>query len=271
MSAADPRGPGALESVLVTLVSVAAFFFWWVLVNPLGSQLLNMAVAMIAGRAAVALLGARVKPRDWAARFALTLPKGRTWAALVLLAPGFLWVLELQNALFASIGLPPQRGTFEVTPLALGLDRPGWLPPAILVLVVLTPLCAELLFRGWMQPGLVARHGRWKGLLLASLLAGGAHVGVVAFGSTAGPLVLLAVFGWNLLLGWVRESTGSTLASMIVRALANALLLAAFAMAADHPIAGVTAQGTHLPPALLIVSALSVAGGLRLLRRGPRS
>lgn len=264
--AAGPRPFGWLDCILAGLVSVAAFFFWWVLVDPFGSQLLCLAVAMLAGRGAVALLALRAGPREWPTRLGLGLPALRAWAAAALAAPAFLLVLEIQNALFDVSGFEPMRGTLEVAPVALGLDRAGWFAPALLVLVVITPLCSELLFRGLMQPVLVARFGRWRGLLAASAIGAGAHVAVVAFGSVAGHLVLAAALGWNLLLGWIREASGSTLASIATRALANLLLLAAFALAARQPVAGLTAQGVHLPGGLLVAAAVSTAAGLWLLR-----
>lgn len=267
MKGGDETWPGVSTSLLMTLCSVAAVYFWWVLVAPLGSNVLSLIVGMAAGRGAVALLAAQRLPSPRAPRLGLRLPKAAHLPWLLLLAPSAFLVLELQNALFASVGARPLSGALEVTPVVLGIDRSGWLLPAAIALVLVTPLATEFLFRGVMQPGLVRRHGRWKGILLAALFSSAAHVAITAFASPLGGLVAVAVLPWQVLLGWLRETTGSFLASALVRALSSAALLVVLSIPSRHPVAGITATGVHLPVGLLAASVVSVVLGVLLLRR----
>jgi len=90
---------------------------------------------------------------------------------------------------------------------------------AVLVAVLVGPLVEEVLFRGFVQPGLVRATGSpARGIAVTSVLFAALH------GLSAFPQIFLL----SLLLGWIRERTGSTLLAGLVHALHNgqALLLA---------------------------------------------
>lgn len=259
--------PGPLTAFLIGSASVAAVFFWWVLGARFTSQILCMAIALAAGRGLTAWLAALQLEAPRRERLGLGGFAPKLLPALLLLTPAALLVLELQNLLCDLLGYAPLRGALEVRPIVLGLDQADWLPGAVLALVIVTPVASELLFRGFMQSGLVERLGERKGLALASAYAAACHVAVVAFGSVLGLAVFLAVLPWQLLFGWLRLRTGSIWPGVLVRALSSVMLILAFLLAASRPVAGVTADGVHLPLPLLALALVSSVAGLLLLRR----
>ena len=93
------------------------------------------------------------------------------------------------------------------------------------VAVVAAPIAEELLFRGWIYTSLRRFIGVPAGLVLSSALFALAH-----WESTH--LYALVVFPLGLVLGYIRQRTGSILASMTFHALYNgfavALLIAGF-------------------------------------------
>lgn len=259
--------PGPVAGFLIGAASVAAVFFWWVLGARFLDQVLCMALAMAAGRGLTVWLAAPRIDEPRKATLGLVGFSPRFLPGLVLLTPAAFLVLELQNLLCVLMGFSPLLGALEVRPVVLGMDRSTWLPAAVFTLVVVTPIASELLFRGLIQQGLVRRLGERKGWLLASAYAAACHVAVVAFGSVLGLAVLLASWPWQLLFGWLRLRTGSVWAGVLVRALSSLVLITLLALVTSRPVAGLTAEGVHLPPLLLVVSALSVVAGCVLVRR----
>lgn len=80
--------------------------------------------------------------------------------------------------------------------------------------VVGAPLVEETYFRGWIYTSLRFRLGMWPALVISALLFGLAH-----YESTH--LYALAVFPLGLVLGALRERTGSTRTSMLFHAANN--------------------------------------------------
>lgn len=88
----------------------------------------------------------------------------------------------------------------------------------------LGPLCEELVFRGFFQPLLTARFGRWAGIILCA----------APFALLHGPqyhwtwqvMVLLTAAG--CVFGWVRQYKDSTAASTLVHATYNLTYFAAY-------------------------------------------
>lgn len=259
--------PGPLTGFLISCTSLLAVFFWWVLGARFVDQVLCLALGMAGGRGLIAWLGSLQVAEPRRERLGLVAFKPALIPGLLLLTPAVFLVLELQNLLASLMGFEPLRGALEVTPVVLGLDQPGWAPAAVFSLVLVTPIASELLFRGLVQQGLVERLGERKGLLLASAYAAASHVAIVALGSVLGLAVFFAILPWQLMFGWLRLKTGSVWAGVLVRALSSALLLGVFAIAASRPLSGLTSGGLHLPPALLVSSAVSVVAGVMLVRR----
>jgi membrane protease YdiL (CAAX protease family) len=110
-------------------------------------------------------------------------------------------------------------GQGVVTPFQRNIYRTGaaagWLPVLWLVVVVITPIGEETLFRGFLFRGW-HRTPRdvWAVIIITALLFAAAHVQYDFF-------VIIQVFVFGLLLGWFRWASGSTLLTMLMHALVN--------------------------------------------------
>jgi membrane protease YdiL (CAAX protease family) len=85
--------------------------------------------------------------------------------------------------------------------------------------VTLAPVVEELLFRGFLQPVLVAAAGVFPGIFLTSVLFGGLHLAQNAGQWQSG--FLIAIVGF--VLGVIRHISGSTRASAITHIAYNSL------------------------------------------------
>lgn len=91
----------------------------------------------------------------------------------------------------------------------------GWLPLLWLAVVFVTPLGEESLFRGFLFRGFFrAPNDAWPAIVITALLFAAMHVQYDWF-------VILQVFGFGLLLGWMRWVSGSTLLTMALHAVIN--------------------------------------------------
>lgn len=100
------------------------------------------------------------------------------------------------------------------------------LPLLWLVVVVVTPINEEALFRGFLFRGWLRAPGdTWPVIIATALLWAIIHVQYDYF-------VIAQVFVCGLILGWFRWATGSTLLAMLLHALVNAegMLETAFAV-----------------------------------------
>ena len=98
-------------------------------------------------------------------------------------------------------------------PFVAQLESAPWL--SVVVLMALVPaVCEELAFRGFIFGGLVRRGGRFRAVILTSVLFGISH-GVLQQSITATTM--------GLLLGWVSLRTGSVLPGMLIHLTNNAL------------------------------------------------
>lgn len=113
----------------------------------------------------------------------------------------------------------------------------------------------EILFRGFLGRGLLARHGVLAGVTLTSLLFGLIHIDPVQ-----GCGAMFLGFG----LHGVFLATRSLTASILVHTLNNALAFAVMKYADQLPEAGLTAGAdgavTHIPSYLLLAAALAAGG-----------
>lgn len=125
-------------------------------------------------------------------------------------------------------------------------------PASLLLLVVVAPFAEELLFRGIVLRGLLARMTPARALVVSSLLFGAAHLNVYQFFNAA------AV---GLLLGWLYIRFRSTLPGMLLHASGNGLTYLAVSIApADMP-------SWEIPAWIWMISALALFPGVALLRR----
>jgi CAAX protease family protein len=91
----------------------------------------------------------------------------------------------------------------------------GWLPLLWLAVVVVTPIGEESLFRGFLFCGWFrAPKDAWPAIVLTSVVFALMHVQYDWF-------VIVQVFGFGVLLGWMRWVSGSTLLTMALHALIN--------------------------------------------------
>jgi membrane protease YdiL (CAAX protease family) len=90
--------------------------------------------------------------------------------------------------------------------------------------VLIAPLCEELAFRGFLQPLLVRSFGIWPGIVGAAIPFGLLHFR--EYGNSWRHALLISLAGGAF--GWMRQKTGSTMASTVMHAAYNALFFAAF-------------------------------------------
>jgi membrane protease YdiL (CAAX protease family) len=91
----------------------------------------------------------------------------------------------------------------------------GWLPVLWLVVVVVTPIGEEILFRGFLFRGWYRSPGdAWGVIAVTALLFAVVHVQYDLF-------VIVQVFVFGLLLGWYRWATGSTVLCILLHAVVN--------------------------------------------------
>ena len=230
-AASPPSAWGLLD---VGRVLVAGFLFLLLLgtvVARLGPpSFLTALVASQGAMAATAGFGWLVaRARDPRARAVLGFPPsdawpGSSWTLRAILAyglalPGMIAVQAAWSfaAPFVGIQIEPQQVMLEI----LGQDGPI-LALSLSLAVVFGPLVEEVLFRGFVQPGLIRATGRATlGIAWTSLAFGALH-GVSAF-----PQIFLL----SLLLGWIRHRSGSTTLAWSVHALHNGLqIVLAFQM-----------------------------------------
>jgi hypothetical protein len=110
-------------------------------------------------------------------------------------------------------------GRVIVTPFQIDIYRTasaaGWLPLLWLAVVVVTPIGEESLFRGFLFRGwLRAPRDAWPVIALTASLWAIVHVQYDWY-------VIAQVFGFGVLLGWLRWATGSTILAMVLHGLIN--------------------------------------------------
>ena len=95
--------------------------------------------------------------------------------------------------------------------------RGGWIILLGLVVIVGAPIVEEIVYRGVVQPGLVASWGRSAGILVTAALFAAIHMQPVEFPG---------LFVFALVLGWARHSTGTITTSIVTHMAFNATGLA---------------------------------------------
>ena len=91
----------------------------------------------------------------------------------------------------------------------------GWLPVLWLVVVVVTPIGEEALFRGFLFRGWLREpRDAWPVIVISALLFAAVHVQYDF-------LVIAQVFVFGLLLGFFRWASGSIILTMLMHALVN--------------------------------------------------
>lgn len=129
---------------------------------------------------------------------------------------------------------------------------------AFIVMVGISPVVEEFLFRGVIQQGLVQRMGMLRGItmvaLLWTLLRPAPIAGLSRFLAAA-----VASFGLGCALGLVRIATRSILGSILLASSWAAIGLAAVSLEGRLPLPGMNVDGTHLPWSVTI-ACLALVG-----------
>jgi membrane protease YdiL (CAAX protease family) len=146
-------------------------------------------------------------------------------------------------------------------------NDPFSLLQAFIVLVGISPIVEEFLFRGVIQQGMIARLGLLRGVSLAALMWTLLRPAPI---TTAGRFVVTAVasfaLGWAL--GVVRVASGSILGPILLAALWSAVGLGALAFEGSMDLPGMNVEGTHLPMGITLASLVLVAwSGSALFRQ----
>jgi len=89
----------------------------------------------------------------------------------------------------------------------------GWVVLLAVVVIVGAPIVEEIVYRGVVQPGLVASWGRTAGIVVTAALFAAIHMQPVEFPG---------LFAFALVLGWARHSTGTIGMSIVTHMAFNA-------------------------------------------------
>ncbi len=145
-------------------------------------------------------------------------------------------------------------------------DDPLSLLSAFIVMVGISPVVEEFLFRGVIQQGLVQRLGMLRGVTMVALLWTLLRPAPIA-GFTRFLAAAVASFALGWALGIVRIATGSILGSILLAALWATIGLSAVALEGRMDLPGMNVQGTHLPWSVTLASILLVGWAGRAIYR----
>jgi membrane protease YdiL (CAAX protease family) len=264
-----PPLPSPLGAGLLTLFGSGLTFLGWALLAPDTGHALALALGLSLGFGGVGTLAARSIPAPIEERLGL-----RGFAPLFLLPillflPSLVLGSELDNyvrPLFPSVPLPEEGGPTDPDALRLATLE------FAIATALLRPVIEEFFFRGVIQQGAVAHLGAAGGVAYTAALYGFASGGLeLPFGpDRAASAAVQAAFA-GLLLGLLRQASGSLLAPMVAACALESLGIASVAVFAEtFPIPGYNASGPHTPLAVLAPCAAAVALGVWLAAHGGR-
>ena len=128
----------------------------------------------------------------------------------VLVALGFILIADAVSWVAGHAIITPFQTDIYATAAAQ-----GWLPLLWLAVVVVTPIGEESLFRGFLFRGFFRElNDALTAIVITALLFAAMHVQYDWF-------IILQVFGFGLLLGWMRWVSGSTLLTMLLHGVIN--------------------------------------------------
>ena len=128
----------------------------------------------------------------------------------------FRWCLVLLVFVVVSDGLTASLGRTIVPEVMVDAYRTAWFEPLLwLAIILLAPLSEEVLFRGFLYRGLEqSKVGVWGAIGISALLWAIIHVQYDLYG-------MATIFAGGILLGVVRQVTGSILPTILLHALMN--------------------------------------------------
>jgi CAAX protease family protein len=246
--------PGPRE---VALIGGLAFFLYWFpgTLLQLASARLGLVTSQILFIAAPALLAIRWFYLDAGRVLPLVPPRARVLFGALLGAAGLNHLLTVYGGWQERLAPTPEpiRALFD------GLF--AWHGPtdfALLLFVfsVVPAACEEILFRGYLQAGMMSHLGSPARAILASgFLFGLFHLD---------PWRFTGVFVLGIYLAWLREATGSLWPSMAAHALSNAISITL--KATGHLEGARAALGLFAA----LAAAAAVVAGVALVRTSGR-
>ena len=263
MSEATTPLPSPLGAGVLTLLGSVLSLFGWVLLAPDAGQSLALAIGLCLGFGGVGTLAARSVPSPADERIGLRGFSPRFLLPLALLLPSLVLASELDNyvrPLFPSLPLP--NDAEAANPEALRLATLEF----AIATALIRPVIEEFFFRGVIQQGAVAHLGAAGGVAYTAVLFGLATGGLeLPLGPDRAASAAAQAAFTGLLLGLVRHSSGSLLASVVAACAMESLGIASVVLLAeDVPIPGYNAPGAHTPFAVLAPCAAAVALGVWL-------
>jgi membrane protease YdiL (CAAX protease family) len=134
---------------------------------------------------------------------------------------------------------------------ALAHPTPVELVAALGSIALMPGVCEEIFFRGYVQTRLVARWGRWPGIVVSALAFGVIHLD---------PMQGLFAFVSGLYLGWMAETFGGVRPGVVAHAANNAIFVLSAAYLPDL-------EGGPSQLAVLGVGLAAAAASVAILKR----
>jgi ABC-2 type transport system permease protein/sodium transport system permease protein len=223
-----PERTQRAASVSAAMLALAVMFpAYFVLANSLAhsqeialnSRLTVAALVTAVVFAGIPLVIAMFGRVDWSSGLGLRLANPMVFVAAGLLGVS-LWPLAhevyLASVQFGISALGPDQIERARTLLN---DLQGLPLPLILITLAIAPgVFEELCFRGFLFSSLRAKISAWQTIVVTAVLFG-------LFHEVLGPGRMLPAAGLGLVLGWVRQRTGSVFPCMLLHMLHNGLLL----------------------------------------------
>lgn len=216
-----------------------------------------LGIAMILAYGAAFILAVPRIPQPPAKALGFVPAPRISWTAALTLLPSILLISELDN-LFRAIWPSPEvtQAPIDGPPTGLRLVQ------VAVVWIAVMPVVQEIFYRGLLQPRVVELWGRRRGVLAAAGLAAVTGPGLV---TSLDPRVLPTALGSALVLGMLRESSGSVLPGLMLNMLFGVTLV--LAVLGTFGIPGFDdTTAPHTPLHWLALGAVGTGVGLGLCR-----
>jgi membrane protease YdiL (CAAX protease family) len=243
------------------LTAGSAHLLIWILLGVSEIPSLQALAGLLAYGGIFALLASRLGAAP-ATRLGLVRPRALAALAVLLLLPSLILLSEIDNLVRAFLMSDEFRALLEQAaqpgPEVNAVMRAAEL---ILIQVAVFPVTYELLFRGLVQPVLVQRHGALRGVALTAAVEVGS-----LFLTRLNAYDVPQIFATGLVLGAVRECSGSLFPSLALRA-----LIGAASVGATFHLFGIPGfddlEAAHTPAAWLIAAGISTGAGFWICAR----
>jgi membrane protease YdiL (CAAX protease family) len=257
--------PDLRGAFMLTVLAIVAAGFTGVAFIDLG-LLAAVGIGQAIGVGAVATMGAKRVAEPQAERLGLRALDLKMVPMILCLAPAVLLASEVDN--FAADWSNPSEqivdlsdGTegdegeaepeggdaeSELTARLFDPDDPWSLLAAFVVMVGISPVVEEFLFRGVIQQGLVQRMGLLRGVTMVALLWTLLRPAPIAgFSRFVAAAIASFALGWGL--GIVRIASASILGPILLASSWAAIGLSAIGLEGKMDLPGMNLEGTHLP------------------------